>query len=105
MDYSVTFRTVSFPDDGNRTLKAYLMWVKSHFAIWKAFPEVNQSEYYKRVQMHGLQPFWTTTWFDRFNSTSSLGEAGPEINHGWATLLLHHLDQLWSQLDDQRYRH
>ena len=76
------------------------MWTKSHFAIWKTFPEVNKSEYYKRVQMFGLQPFWNITWFDRFVTTSSFGEASPEINACWATLMLYHLDQLWPQLDN-----
>lgn len=100
VDHSVTFYTGSAPDDGNKTMKAYLMWVKSHHTIWKAFPMVNRSEFYKRVQMHGLQPFWTTTWFDRFISTSTIGEAGADVNHGWATLLLYHLDQIWPKLDN-----
>ena len=100
VDYSVIFRTLHLPDDGERTLKAYLMWVKAHHAIWKAFPDVNQSGYYKRIQLFGLQPFWTTTWYDRFTTTATLGESGTEINDCWAALLLYHLDILWSQLDN-----
>ena len=99
IDYSVTFRSLKLPDDGGRTLKAYMMWVKSHHAIWTAFPTVNQSQYYKRVRMHGIQNFWTSTWFDRFASTCTLGESTPEINDCWASLLLYHLDQLWPSLD------
>ena len=94
------FRSNKLPADGGQTLKAYMMWVKSHQTIWHAFPDVNQSPYYKKVQLYGVQKFWTSTWFDRFRTSSQLGESTPEINHCWASILLCHLDDLWPTLDD-----
>lgn len=93
------FQTLQLPEDGGRTLKAYVMWIKSHHVLWSAFPTVNQSVYYKKVQMLGVQRFWTSTWMDRFHTACSLGESTAEINDCWASLLLHHLDNIWPQLD------
>ena len=98
-NYSLTFRSLKLPDDGGQTLKAYMMWVKSHHSIWTAFPNVHKSAYFKRVHMHGIQNFWTSTWFERFVTSSQLGESTPEINNCWASLLLYYLDLMWPNLD------
>ena len=97
---NIEFRSEKPPVDGGHTLNAYAMWIKSHQAIWTAFPKVNQSVYYKKVQLHGLQRFWDSTWQDRFRTTGTLGETTAEINDCWASILLYHLDQLWPQLDN-----
>ena len=99
MDKCFVFRTLQLPKNGDNTVKAYTMWVKSYYTLWTAFPQVNQSYYYKRVQLFGLQKFWASTWQDRFRTTGSLGESTPEINEYWATILLYHLDVIWPQLD------
>ena len=99
VDKSFTFRSVKLPLDGGQTVKSYMMWVKSHAAIWQAFPAVNQSVYYKKIQLYGVQKFWMSTWFDRFRTTGQLGESVPEINECWASMLLYHLDEIWPMLD------
>ena len=93
------FRSAKLPTDGGKTFQAYLMWIKCHSTIWLAFPQVNRSAYYKRIQLYGIQNFWTTTWFDRYRSSSKLGESTVEVNECWASLLLFHLDMIWPQLD------
>ena len=100
VDYCLAFRSLKLPADGGQTLKSYMMWIKSHAAIWLAFPHVNQSIYYKKLQLYGVQNFWTSTWFDRFRTSSKLGESTPEINENWASLLLYHLDDIWPKLDN-----
>ena len=97
---SFAFESIALPTNNEQALQAYVKWIKCQHVLWTAFPTVNQSVYYKKVQLFGVQRFWTSTWFDRFHSAATLGESTVELNECWASLLLYHLDQLWPHLDD-----
>ena len=100
IDKSLAFRSEKLPVDNKKVATAYMMWIQSHQTVWKAFPKVHYSGYYKKLQLQGVQRFWTATWFDRFRTVGRLGDSNQEVNHCWASLILYHLDELWPQLDD-----
>ena len=100
IDKSLVFRSDKLPTEGRKVVTAYMMWIKSHQTVWKAFPKVHHSGYYKKLQLQGVQRFWAATWFDRFRTVGRLGDSNLEVNHCWASLILHHLDELWPQLDN-----
>ena len=96
----LAFTTKNAPDNEGSAVQAYVMWTKSHAAIMEAFPEVEKSEFYKLVQLHGIQRFWVSTWLDRFQAAKNIGESTKEVNHCWATMVLVFLDELWPKLDN-----
>ena len=79
-------------------LKGLGLWIKTKVQIEEAFPGIYKSDYYRKLELFGMEPHWVEDWTTKINSMKTMERLPNSIPEKLCAIMLHLVWNLWPKM-------